>query len=77
MFHFFRLIFLRNIRAVLTLFFVLVLAQTGFLVIRQVTENVENQVASQVGPIFGADIIVSPRSYTPVPIIDQVAPILS
>ncbi len=77
MFRFFRLIFLRHVRAVLSLFFVLLLANTWFLVIRQVTENVEQIVAKETGPLFGADVIVSPRTYTAVPIIDQVRPILS
>ena len=39
----FRLILGRNLRSVLTLFFVLFLASTGFLVMRELTENIRSQ----------------------------------
>ena len=49
----FSLILGRNIRSILTLFFVLFLASTGFLVMRQLTENVEMSVSRETTPLFG------------------------
>ncbi len=77
MYTIFRLIFIRNIRSVLTLFLVILLSSTGFLVMRELTENIGGLVARETQPIFGADIRVSPRSYISTPIIDSVAPYLS
>lgn len=73
----FRLIFLRNIRPITILFLTILLASVGLSFMLLLTRNVENQVSEQTRPLFGADIIVSPREYTPTPIIDQVAPLLS
>lgn len=77
MFTLFRLIFLRNIRPITILFLTILLASVGLSFMLLLTRNVENQVSEQTRPLFGADIIVSPREYTPTPIIDQVAPLLS
>lgn len=73
----FRLIFTRNIRSVLTLFLVILLSSTGFLVMRELTENISQLVAKETQPLFGADIRISPRSYTATPIIESIAPYLS
>lgn len=77
MFKLFRLIFGRNIRSIGVLFFVLFLSSTGFLVMRQLTENIEIAVSRETQPIFGADIRISPRNYTPEPIISILSPYLS
>jgi UPF0716 family protein affecting phage T7 exclusion len=73
----FRLILGRNIGPILTLFFVLFLASTGFLVMRQLAENIEVAVSRETRPLFGADIRVSPRDYISTPIIDTISAYLS
>ena len=73
----FRLIFIRNFRSILTLFSVLFLSSTGFLVMRELTENIEIAVSRETQPLFGADIRISPRSYIAEPLIDIVSPYLS
>lgn len=77
MFKIFRLLFIRNFSSVFTLFLVLILASTGFLVMRELTENIELLVAKETAPIFGADIIIGSPGYQSIPIIDRVRPILS
>lgn len=77
MFKLFRLILGRNIGSILTLFFVLFLASTGFLVMRQLAENIEVIVSQETRPLFGADIRVSPRDYVATPIIETLTPYLS
>jgi predicted lysophospholipase L1 biosynthesis ABC-type transport system permease subunit len=62
MFKVFQLTLVRNWRSILLLFVVLVLASTGFLVLRQLTANIEKQVVVQTQPLFGADIRISSRS---------------
>lgn len=73
----FRLIFGRNIRSIGILFLVLFLASTGFLVMRQLTENIEVAVSRESQPLFGADIRISPRNYTPESLIRIFSPYLS
>ena len=43
------------------LFLVILFASTGFITLRQVTTNIDSLVASETRPLFGADLIVSPR----------------
>ena len=73
----FRLIFGRNIRSIGILFLVLFLASTGFLVMRQLTENIEVAVSRESQPLFGADIRISPRNYTPESLMRIFSPYLS
>lgn len=63
MFKLFLLIFTRNIRSISVLFLILVLSGTGFLVIRELTENIEKLVAEKTQPFFGADIRITNNSY--------------
>lgn len=77
MFKLFQLLFIRNFSSVFTLFLVLILASTGFLVMRELTENIELLVAKETAPLFGADIIIGSPGYQSTPIIDRVRPILS
>lgn len=73
----FFLIFTRNIRSISVLFSILVLSATGFLVIRQLTENIERLVAEKTQPFFGADIRITSNSYSSWTIIDAISPYLS
>jgi putative ABC transport system permease protein len=73
----FRLIFSTDIRASLTLFLVLVLAGTGFLTMRELTTNVENIVALETRPYVWADMTISSRGYSEIPLIDIVRPYLT
>ncbi len=77
MYKLFRLIFIRNIWSILTLFLVLLLASTGFLFMRQLTENIQVAVSRETAPLFGADMKVSPKNYTSIPIIETISPYLS
>lgn len=77
MFHIFLLIFTRNIRSIFVLFFVLMLSCTGFLVIRQLTENVELWVAQKTQPLFGADIRITNTLYTSWSLIEDISPYLT
>lgn len=73
---FFRII-LTNIRSILVLFFVLLFASTSFLTLKQITTNVDTFVTSKTKPLFGADIIISVRSYATWEILPMVASTLS
>ena len=73
----FRHIFQRNSRSVFILFLVLYLTGTGFLFIRELTENVTLLVSRETKPIFGSDIHVVPNSYTSTPLQELVASTLS
>lgn len=77
MYKLFRLIFGRNIYSIGILFFVLFLASTGFLVMRELTENIEVAVSRETQPLFGADIRISPGSYSSSLLIQEIAPYLS
>lgn len=77
MFAIFRLIFRRNKGSVLALFFVILLASTGFLLLKQLTLNIETQISKETRPLFGADIRVSARSFVTGSIIERVTPFLS
>ncbi|MBX9808823.1 hypothetical protein K2X92_00330, partial [Candidatus Gracilibacteria bacterium] len=77
MLHIFVLIFTRNIRSISVLFLILVLSATGFLVIRQLTENIEKLVAEKTQPFFGADIRVTSNSYSNGTIYEKISPYLS
>lgn len=77
MFKLFGLIFIRNIRPVMVLFLVIFLATSGFLIMRELTTNIEKLVAKETQPIFGADIRISPKAYMVNPIITTVMPYLS
>ncbi len=59
---FFRII-LSNYRSLIILFVVILFASTGVLTLRQITTNIESLVAAETRPLFGADLIVSPRGY--------------
>jgi hypothetical protein len=48
----FRLIFIRNLSSIITLFSILFLAGTGFLVMRELTENIELAVSRETTPLF-------------------------
>lgn len=73
----FRLIFEKNIISVWVLFFVLFLASTSFLVIRELTTNIERTVAEKVQPLFGTDIKISPKNYTSRSLSEIITPYLS
>ena len=77
MFKLFRLIFIRNLPSIATLFVVLFLSSTGFLVMRELTENIEVAVSREAQPLFGADIRISSPDYTSEPLIERVSPYLS
>lgn len=44
---------------------------------RELTTNIENLVAKETQPIFGADIRISPKSYITAPIIETLIQYLS
>lgn len=73
----FSLLFRRNFKAIATLFFVLLLSSTGFLVMRQLTENIEQLVAKKTQPFFGGDIRISFNGYMSGSIQEKIAPYLS
>jgi hypothetical protein len=77
MFTLFSRIILSNSRSLLTLFFVILFASTGFVTLRQITTNIESLVASETRPLFGADLMVSPRGYASGDILPLVSPFLS
>lgn len=54
-----RLIIFRNIRSLIILFFVVLFASTGFLLMRELTGNIEASVARETRPLFGADLRIS------------------
>lgn len=59
MFRIFRLLFLSKPGAVFRLFLVFTLALTGFLSVRELTQNVERGVAEEVRPFLGGDVSIS------------------
>ena len=61
MFTLFSRIILSNWRSLMILFLVILFASTGFITLHQVTTNIDSLVASETRPLFGADLIVSPR----------------
>lgn len=69
-------IILSNWRSLITLFVVLIFASTSFVTLRQITTNVDAFVTSKTKPLFGADIIVSSRSYATGNIFPMIAPAL-
>jgi predicted lysophospholipase L1 biosynthesis ABC-type transport system permease subunit len=73
MFTLFSRIFLSNWRSLSLLFLIILIASTGFLTLRQITANIEKSVASETRPLFGADILVSPRGYASGDILPLVA----
>jgi predicted lysophospholipase L1 biosynthesis ABC-type transport system permease subunit len=77
MFTLFSRIFLSNWKSLFLLFFIILIASTGFLTLRQITTNIEKSVASETRPLFGADIVVSPRGYASGDILPLVASALS
>lgn len=76
MFKLFSRILLSNWKSLLVLFFVIFFASTGFITLRQITANIDASVASETRPLFGADLIVSPRGYASGDILPLVAPAL-
>ena len=77
MYKIFQLILLRNWRNIAVLFLVLLLSNIGFLMMRQLTANIEKQVIEQTQPLFGADIRISGSEDTSVELIDRLRPYLS
>jgi predicted lysophospholipase L1 biosynthesis ABC-type transport system permease subunit len=59
MFTLFRTLVTADPKSILRIFAVFVLAFSGFLLIEQMTENVELAVARQARPFLGADITIS------------------
>ena len=59
MFTLFRLLLIRNWRSLTTLSIVIFFASTAFLVMRLLTTNIENSVATETKPLFGADLKIS------------------
>ena len=59
MFTLFRLLLIRNWRSLATLSIVIFFASTAFLVMRLLTTNIENSVATETKPLFGADFKIS------------------
>ena len=77
MFKLFSRIILSNWKSLVILFFVILLAGVGFTTLRQITTNIEASVASQTRPLFGADLIVSPRGYASGDILPIISPFLT
>lgn len=77
MFTLFSRIFLSNWKSLFLLFFIILIASTGFLTLRQITTNIEKSVASETRPLFGADIVVSPRGYASGDILPLLSSVLS
>jgi predicted lysophospholipase L1 biosynthesis ABC-type transport system permease subunit len=77
MFKIFQLTLLRNWRSIAVLFAVLLLSNVGFLMMRQLTANIEQQVVAQTAPLFGADIRISSQDDQESPLFERVAPYLS
>jgi len=73
----FSLLFRRNFRSISVLFIVLVLSSTGFLVMRQLTENIENLVAQKTQPLFGGDIRITVNGYLSGTLEEKISPYLS
>lgn len=76
MFKLFSRIILSNWRSLIILFVVILFASTGFITLRQITNNIESSVASETRPLFGADLIVSPRGYATGDILPLISPYL-
>lgn len=73
----FSLLFRRNFRSIAVLFIVLLLSSTGFLVMRQLTENIEELVAKKTQPLFGGDIRITFTGYLSGTLREKFAPYLS
>ncbi len=73
----FSLLFRRNFQSIVVLFLVLLLSSTGFLVMRQLTENIERLVAEKTQPFFGGDIRITFNGYMTGSIIERISPYLS
>jgi putative ABC transport system permease protein len=71
-----RLLFLRNWRSLLTLFFLITFSGIGFITLGQLTTNIETSVATETRPLFGADMIISVDGYTGASLHDIFAPYL-
>jgi putative ABC transport system permease protein len=59
------------------LFFVILLASTGFLTMRELTGNIEASISRETRPIFGADLRISHEWLAPSALIETFAPYLS
>jgi predicted lysophospholipase L1 biosynthesis ABC-type transport system permease subunit len=59
------------------LFSVVLLASTGFLVMRELTANIEASISRETRPIFGADLRISHEGLAPSALIETFAPYLS
>lgn len=70
-------IILSNWRSLIILFVVMLFASTGFVTLRQITTNIESLVAAETRPLFGADLIVSPRGYASGDVLPLVSSYLS
>lgn len=77
MFHLFTRIIFSNIRSIVTLFFVILFTSTLFIMLRELTTNIESLVARETRPLFGTDLMVSPRGYASGDILPMIAPYLS
>lgn len=77
MFTLFSRIILSNWRSLIILFVVILFASTGFITLRQITTNINTLVASETRPLFGADLMISPRGYASGDVLPLVAPYLS
>lgn len=77
MYTLFTRIIISNWKSLSILFVVTLFASTGFVTLGQITKNIESLVASETRPLFGADLIVSPRGYATGDILPIVSPYLS
>ena len=77
MFTLFSRIILSNWRSLVILFVVILFASTGFITLRQITTNINTLVASETRPLFGADLMISPRGYASGDVLPLVASYLS
>lgn len=77
MFTLFSRIILSNWRSLVILFVVILFSSTGFITLRQITTNINALVASETRPLFGADLMISPRGYASGDVLPLVAPYLS
>ncbi len=77
MFTLLRYIIFRNWKLLATLFFVTLFSGVGFITLGQLTENIQSSVAAETRPLFGADVIISPNSYTGESLYEQIQSYLS
>ncbi|MBP9780219.1 hypothetical protein KBD33_06430, partial [Candidatus Gracilibacteria bacterium] len=64
MFILLRLIILRNWRSLTTLVVIIVFSGVSFMTLGQLGANIQTSISDETRPLFGADIILSPLSYT-------------